>query len=96
MSPPQFCEELSGRRVGLSPNSSAHVWMAPHLVDQLHEGLGAQLLYPLLLEAGQVVPLCLSFSLAAGVEGGVLCRMLWVSPGDTGTLAACTQSSPAR
>lgn len=68
--------------------------MAAYLVDELYEGLGAQLLYPLLLEAGQVVPLRLPLCLAAGVEGGVLCGRLLVSPGDTRALPACTQRSP--
>lgn len=68
--------------------------MAPHLVDELYEGLGAQLLYPLLLEAGQVVPLRLPLRLTAGVEGGILCRRLQVSSGDTEALPACTWRSP--
>lgn len=72
------------RCAGLSPDSSAHVWVSAHLVDELHEGLGAQFLYPLLLEAGQVVSLCLPLCLTAGVEGGVFCGRLWVSPSDTG------------
>lgn len=82
--PPQLDEELNRRCSGLSPDSLAHVWVSAHLVDELHKGLGAQLLYPLLLEAGQVVPLCLPLCLAAGVEGGVFCGRLWVSPSDTG------------
>lgn len=69
------------------------MWMAAHLVNELHEGLGAQLLYPLLLEAGQVVPLRLPLCLTAGVEGGVLCGRLWVSPRDTGALPTCAQRS---
>lgn len=81
--PPWLGEEPS-RCAGLSPGSSADVWLCAHLVDELHEGLGAQLLYPLLLEAGQVIPLCLPLCLAAGVEGGVFCGRLWVSPSDTG------------
>ena len=81
----------------LSPDSLAHMWMAAHLVDEFHEGLGTQLLYPLLLEAGQVVPLRLPLRLAAGVEGGVLGGRLRVSPRDAGALPACAwRSSPPR
>lgn len=46
---------------------------ASHLVDELHQGLCAQLLDALLLEAGQVVALRLPLRLAARVEAGVFC-----------------------
>lgn len=69
---------MSPHAVGKAPELSPG--LSPHLVDELHEGLGAQFLNSLLLEAGQVVALRLPLCLTAGVEAGVLCGILQLSP----------------